>query len=67
MKLFKHWMSDFLLAFICSCLGGLIYSIFAGREYNYAFNAMMGVIMGVVVCAMRRRERRLPKSVRRPL
>lgn len=57
MKLLKRPIPDFLLAFTCSCLGGLIYSIFAGSEYNYAFNAMMGVVMGVVVCAMRRRER----------
>lgn len=65
MNMSKRQVMAFLYTFTSSCFGGLIYAIFAGTEYNFAFNIMLGVVMGVFLCAMRWRERQLPKFARR--
>jgi len=66
MQLSKRSLLDFILGFIGSGMGGLIYSVFAGEEFDLAFNVLLGTALGGL-CAVRLHKRRLTTRVQQSI
>lgn len=57
MKISKRHIFDFIFAILSCWTGGLIYSIFAGKEFNWAFNAIFGTVFSIFIVVRQHKRR----------
>lgn len=63
MKITMRHFLDFIFTFVGSAFGGLVYSVSAGRQYNWAFNFAFGTVIGVFVAArLHKKRQRLSRA-----
>lgn len=65
MKISKRHLLDFMLTFVSLSIGGLIYSVAAGKAFNWPFNIIFSTVIGVVTAASLHRRRQRPDSAQR--
>ncbi len=59
MKIVIRLILDFLLFFICCCLGGVIYSMYTGKDFDWNFNLVYGTFMAVLLAVLSHFGRKL--------